>query len=200
MIRVNLLPIKELEAESARKREVTIGGVVLGITGLLLLGGYFYQAQRLSSLESENTQIRGEIQALDAKVREIGELQNKIKAAKAKNQALESLNRKKAGPVRVMLSLASATPNKLWLTELIENGGSMTINGLAVDNKTVADFLRDLERLDMFTNVELVETTRGGKDQEQYKKFSIRAGISYQGQNQAAKNSESTPGKKEIKG
>ena len=200
MIRVNLLPIKELEAESARKREVTIGGVVLGITGLLLLGGYFYQAQRLSSLESENTQIRGEIQALDAKVREIGELQNKIKAAKAKNQALESLNRKKAGPVRVMLSLASATPNKLWLTELIENGGSMTINGLAVDNKTVADFLRDLERLEMFTNVELVETTRGGKDQEQYKKFSIRAGISYQGQNQAAKNSESTPGKKEIKG
>lgn len=200
MIRVNLLPIKELEAEVARKREVTVGAVVLGITVLILLGGYFYQSYRLSSLESENTQIRGEIQALDAKVREIGELQNKIKAAKAKNQALDDLNRKKTGPVRVMLSLASATPNKLWLTELTENGSSMTINGLAVDNKTVADFMRDLERLDMFKNVELVETTRGGKDQEQYKRFSIRAGISYQGPSQAAKNGEANPGKKEIKG
>ena len=200
MIRVNLLPIRELEAESARKREVTVGGIVLGLVGLLLLAGYFYQSQRLSSLESETTQIRGEIQALDTKVREIGELQNKIKAAKAKNQALDDLNRKKTGPVRVMQSLASATPTKLWLTELAEKGGSMSITGLAVDDQTVADFMRDLERLAIFTNVELVETTRGGKDQAQFKRFSIRTGISYPGPNQAATNGAPVAGKKEIKG
>ena len=31
MIRINLLPVKELEAESVRRSELTIGGTVLGL-------------------------------------------------------------------------------------------------------------------------------------------------------------------------
>ena len=40
MIRINLLPVKELKAEVVRRRELMIGGVSLALTGVLILGVY----------------------------------------------------------------------------------------------------------------------------------------------------------------
>ena len=125
MIRINLLPVKELEAESVRRRELTIGGAVLGLALLVMGGIYFLQWREHSRLENELTDLRNEIQALNVKVREVGDLQNKIKDLRGKNKILEDLSKKRVGPVRVLESLSVATPTSLWLTELRENGGNL---------------------------------------------------------------------------
>ena len=79
MIRVNLLPVKELEAAVRRRRELTIGGTVLGVLAVLFLGLYLQQYFRLSNLKNELEGLRGEIQALNTKVKQVGDLENKIK-------------------------------------------------------------------------------------------------------------------------
>ena len=56
----------------------------------------------------------------------------------------------------------------------------MTINGLAVDNKTVADFITGLETSKHFKSVELVETTQGVGPDTGFKKFAIKTGVMYQ--------------------
>jgi len=43
MIRINLLPVKERKAEVSRRRELTLGGVVLGSTVLVFAGLYVYR-------------------------------------------------------------------------------------------------------------------------------------------------------------
>ena len=144
MIRINLLPVKERKAEVSRRRELTLGGVVLGSTVLVLAGLYVYQFYRLSTLNSELVGLRDEIQALDVKVKQVGDLQNKIEEFKSKNKIIEDLERKKVGPVRVMESLSAAAPPSLWLTEFKDIGGNLVINGQAIDNQTVADFLKAL--------------------------------------------------------
>ena len=147
MIRINLLPVKELEAESVRRRELTIGGAVLGLALLVMGGIYFLQWREHSRLENELADLRNEIQALNVKVKEVGELQNKIKDLRGKNKIFEDLSKKRVGPVRVLESLSVATPTSLWLTELRENGGNVVINGLAMDNQTIAEFMRALGKL-----------------------------------------------------
>jgi type IV pilus assembly protein PilN len=179
MIRVNLLPFKELQAEVSRRREIVIGSVVLGAVALLLAAAYFYQTYTLSRLENELAGLRSEIEALNIKVKEVGDLQNRIKEFKGKHKIIEELNKKKSGPVLVMESLSSATPTSLWLTELRESGGGVTMNGLATDNQTIADFMKSLAASKYFTSVELVESTQGAGPNASLKRFSIKTGVVY---------------------
>ncbi|HKY07229.1 MAG TPA: hypothetical protein VJQ55_03265, partial [Candidatus Binatia bacterium] len=116
MIRINLLPIKQLQAEVTRRREIIVGSVFLGCTLLILVGVYFYQSYQLSQRERELAELRTELQALNAKVKEVADLQVKIKDLRGKQKIIEQLNEKKSGPVFVMTSLSAATPASLWLT------------------------------------------------------------------------------------
>jgi type IV pilus assembly protein PilN len=179
MIRINLLPVKQLRAEVSRRRQITVGSVVLGSVLLSLLGAYLYQSYRLTSLEEELAGLRSELQVLNAKVKEVGDLQVKVKEARGKQKIIDDLNRKKTGPVLVMASLSRATPSSLWLTDLREAGGNVMMNGWGADNGTIADFMRSLEASKFFTNVELVEAVRGTEANASRKKFSIRAKVNY---------------------
>jgi type IV pilus assembly protein PilN len=179
MIRVNLLPVKELLAAERRRRELTIGGIVLGSALLIILGLFAQQYYQVSSLNSELAILRSEIQALNTKVKQVGDLQNRIKEFSAKHKVISDLNKKKAGPVGVMESLAAATPSRLWLTEFREIGGRLTINGIAADNQTVADFLKALATFPYFRDVELVETSQGAQEGGPFKRFSIKSVVTY---------------------
>jgi type IV pilus assembly protein PilN len=179
MIRINLLPIKQLQAEVTRRREIIIGSVVLGSVLLLLVGAHLYQSWHLSNLEKELTDLRAELQALNAKVKEVSDLQVKIKDLRGKQKIIEDLNNKKSGPVLVMASLSQATPASLWLTELRESGGSITMVGLATDNETVANFLRSLTASKYFADIELVETIQGSGATATLKRFTAKARAVY---------------------
>jgi type IV pilus assembly protein PilN len=180
MIRINLLPVKELEAESLRRRELTIGGAALALAFLVMGGVYFIQWREHSRLETELTDLRSEIHALNVKVKEVGELQNKIKDLRGKNKIFEDLSKTRVGPVRVLESLSVATPASLWLTELRENRGNLVINGLAMDNQTIAEFMRALAKSKYFNNVDLVEVIQEKAAGPGLKKFSIKSALLYQ--------------------
>jgi type IV pilus assembly protein PilN len=128
----------------------------------------------MSQLETELVELRSELQALNTKIKEVGDLQNKIKDLRGKNKIIADLNQKKSGPVQVMENLAVTTPTTLWLTDLKETGGSVVLNGLAADNKTVADFISGLEASKYFKGVELVETTQGAGPTGGFKSFQLR--------------------------
>ena len=199
MIRVNLLPFKQLQAEVTRRRELLIGVVVLGLTALILAGTHFYQAYQVSQLETELAGLRSELQTLNAKIQQVGDLQNRIKDLRSKNRIIADLNQKKSGPVQVMENLAGAAPTTLWLTDLKETGGSLVLNGLAVDNKTVADFITGLEASKYFKSVELVETTQGTGPTSGFKKFSIKTGVLYQPAQAAPVDAKAAPTRAEKK-
>jgi len=180
MIRINLLPVRELEAESVRRRELTIGGAALGLACLTMAGAYFFQWREYHRLESELTELRGEIHSLNVKVKEVGDLQNKIKDLRGKNKIFEDLSQKRVGPVRVLESLSVATPSSLWLTELRDNRGNLVVNGLAMDNQTIAEFMRALANSRYFTDVDLVEVIQEKSAAPALKKFSIKSKLLYQ--------------------
>jgi type IV pilus assembly protein PilN len=187
MIHINLLPVRELVAGVRRRRELTVGAIVVGVAALILAGLFSYQVYALTTLNKELTTLRTDIQALNVKVKEVGELQNRIKEFNSKHKVIADLNRKKSGPVGVMESLSVATPSRLWLTEFKEIGGKLTISGLAADNQTVADFLNALATTVYFRDVELVETTQG-QEAGAFKKFTIRTALYYLPQPATGKN------------
>jgi type IV pilus assembly protein PilN len=179
MMRINLLPIKEIQAAITRRREIIVGSGALGSILFLFIAVYFYQSYQLTQTQNELTTLRSEIQALNARVKEVGDLQNRIKEFNSKHKVIADLNRRKTGPVGVMESLASAVPARLWLTEFKEVGGKLNMIGFAADNQTVADFLTALTATPYFRDVELVETAQGTQETGTYKRFSIRSTVFY---------------------
>ena len=198
MIHINLLPVRELVAGVRRRRELTVGAIVVGVAALILAGLFSYQVYALTTLNKELTTLRTDIQVLNVKVKEVGELQTRIKEFNSKHKVIADLNRKKSGPVGVMESLSVATPSRLWLTEFKEIGGKLTISGFAADNQTVADFLKSLTTTVYFRDVELVETTQG-QEAGAFKKFTIRTAVYYLPQPAAGKKAAAAPAKEEKK-
>lgn len=180
MIRINLLPVKELTAEVGRRQDLLIAGLSLVLTLGLAVGLYLFQGIRLYGLGTETDGLKKEIETLNVQLKEVGDLQQKVKALEGKIKVIDDLTKKKVGPVKIMESLSLATPSRLWLTEFRESGGNLVVNGIAVDNQTVADFLKSLSTFVYFNNVDLVETTQFEQDGVSLKKFSIRAQLFYQ--------------------
>lgn len=179
MIRLNLLPVRELYAETSRRRELMVTGISLAVTTIILLGAYVYQWMRLSNLSNELPTVRKEVEVLNSKIKQLGDLEAKIKELRSKHKVIEDLRAQKIGPALVMDSLAAAIPSSLWLIEIKQTGAGLVINGLATDNQSVAEFIRSLSRSGHFKDVDLVETTQADEKTGPLKKFSIQSGISY---------------------
>lgn len=193
MIRINLLPVKELKAEVSRRRETFLGVSSLVIVLLALAALYGYQAMQVSSLEKDLADARAELQQLVAKAKSVTELQARIAEFQGKHKVIEDINKKKAGPVRIMENLSASTPTALWLTQFRETGGDLTITGVAMDNQTIADFLKSLASHANFRNTELVETVQTDQAGMPPRRFLIKSKLLYQPPPQTAAANTATP-------
>ena len=180
MIRINLLPVKELKAEVSRRREIMIGSVSIAMALVLIISVYLLQLHRSSTLQHELTELQTDLKLFNAKAKNVAELQEKVKEYENKNKVLESINKKKSGPVRALESLSAATPSTLWLTQFRENAGEVTITGIATDNQTIAEFLRALSSYAVFKETELVESAQSEQAAAPGRKFSIKTKLLYQ--------------------
>jgi type IV pilus assembly protein PilN len=180
MIRINLLSAREIKAEIGRRQDLTLAALALGATLGLILLVFLYQMFRTTTLSRQLSGLRQEIAAMDAQAKEVTELQKKVSELRQKVNVIDDLRKKKVGPVRVMESLSGATPARLWLTEFKENSGNLSLNGMAVDNQTVADFLKALSGSAYFKDVELVESSQSEQEKLLLKKFSLRSRLVYQ--------------------
>jgi type IV pilus assembly protein PilN len=179
VIRINLLPVREIEAKVGRKQEALVGATAIALVLVVAFGFHAWQLRKLSRQEAELTEVQQELAKFSNEAKEVVELQRKIAELREKNKIIDDLNRKRTGPVQVMESLSGATPARLWLTEFKETGGSVTIIGLAIDNLTIAEFLKTLNRMPNFHAVELVETIQSEQESSALKKFTIKSHVSY---------------------
>ena len=182
MIRINLLSTREIEAEIGRRQDVVVAVLGVGTALALCLAVFLYQLFWTTMLQREVSSLRAEIASIEGGAKEVEQLQKTIASLKQKVTVIENLSKKKVGPVRVMESLSASAPERLWVTEFKENGGNLTLNGMAIDNQTVADFLKALQATQYFKDVELVEAAQAQQDKLALKRFSVRSRLLYQPQ------------------
>ena len=95
------------------------------------------------------------------------------------------LKKSKSGPVRVLDDLNTSIPDRSWLSTLKESENVLHIAGFALDNQTIAAFMKDLARSDFFESVDLEETKIAQKDGVKIRAFSLNSKINYAGKTKA---------------
>ena len=188
MIRINLLPLKETERAIGRRQQLSLVALGAAIALLIMVVPFIIQGRQLAALDTQIEQLNKDIQQFNAQVREVHELDRLKKEVQAKLQVIEDLNRKRVGPSRVLDDLSAATPDNLWLIDFGESNGQATLIGLALDNETIARFMRQLQDSPYFYGVDLVETSRtspqpapGGQAPVSFTRFIVKTGIDYFG-------------------
>jgi type IV pilus assembly protein PilN len=179
MIRVNLLPVEEAERAAGRRQELALGTLVLALAALALIAGHLWQGVRVSGARRDLAHVTQDLAALEGSYGEALRIDQQKQELREKLRVIGQLEAKKVGPVRILADLSSATPDKLWLTEFADTGGTLKLTGVGVDEQTVADFLRRLGTLPFFQSVDLDETSQVDQDGAKLKKFVIRGQIDY---------------------
>jgi len=189
MIRINLLSQKEAQLAAGRRRQMSLALLSLTMALLAMVVPYVFQGLEMSRLGQEIDELNAEVAKLNQQAKEVRELDRRRADLKAKLRVIEDLKSKRVGPARMLDDLSTATPEKLWLTDFTDAAGSATISGVALDNQTIATFMRQLQDSKYFFEVDLVETSqsdpqRGSVEAQLgmvFKKFIIKARLDYTG-------------------
>jgi len=162
MIHINLLPTREVEEASSRRKEVVIAGgiLILALTAVSTIHLFQLQSLRLAQakvdgLESEITQIRKQNKEVNELLEKKDLLEQKLKAVKSL-----TFSPRRATSVRILDDLSQSTPELLWITDFVEVNGKAKIQGESVDNQTIATFAHNLANSLRFQNVEIIETVQ----------------------------------------
>jgi type IV pilus assembly protein PilN len=147
MIRINLLPVRRRRVEESIRKEVSVFFLLLGLS--LAAMGYLHVAQtgEIERMTQEKKRLSDEITRHQARQKELKDLETKKKLLLQKLEIIDNLQANRDIVVRVLEQLATAVPSdKMWFRRVSQQGNSLTLDGIARGNETIAQFMETLAK------------------------------------------------------
>jgi len=163
MIRINLLPGGP-KGRAAKPQYDVRAQVLLGIGVILvtLAGCWWYWAALDSELDARQEEKRDkekQVAQLKEQVKQVQDFEKRRKLLEDKNRIIDQLEQSRMGPVKVLDHVSqSLEPLKVWLTKLGVTSDTVELEGKAITNDDVVEFVNNLRRTDYFTGINLQES------------------------------------------
>lgn len=179
MIRINLLPVRQLKKRAKARHEIY--GIIIGFVCFLAALGIvtYLQIGKVDALKNAIASTDREIQKLKPILAQIQEIEATKKELARKTAVIDKLKSDSSLTVRVLDEVANIVDNnRMWLLDLNQQGNSLILNGIALDNQTVAQFMDNLKLSPFVNSVDLTDsslTKIAGRD---LKSFSLTCTVS----------------------
>ena len=157
MIRINLLPHREIK-RAARRRQFNylfVATLVLA-AGVIGLGQAAISA-RLTVQDERNAFLETEIAKLDEKISEIKKIKSDTQALLERKQVVETLQSNRTEVVHLFDEMIRILPEGLYLRSLKQNGNVLELVGYTQSSARVSTLMRSFEDSPWFEQPELVE-------------------------------------------
>jgi type IV pilus assembly protein PilN len=174
MIRINLLPVRELQKQAALRQQLYVFCAILGVVATGTAMVWWLETRTIGHLEAEKSKIAAELERLKPIVDEVNALEKRETLLNARLETIQRLRRNQRGPVRVLDELSRNLPAEVWLQAIDEKDGVYHVTGYALTNFAVADLLRNLQRSQELTAVDLVSSEQSVIAAQEIKKFVIQ--------------------------
>jgi type IV pilus assembly protein PilN len=156
MIRINLLQFRSARTKENIRRQVSIFLLVMIMMLVSLFGVHLLLSSQIDDLNSRITTTTAELEKYDKINREIDEIKKKLDNLNKKMDVIRQLEANRYEPVLLMETLTQTVIEKrMWFTRMETKPEAVTIHGIAMDDKTVADFMVRLEGCGLFSAVSL---------------------------------------------
>jgi len=196
MIRVNLLPHREIRRKQQQKQFFIMLGVVVFIGVGVWFGVHTYLEDQFNNQVSRNKYLLSEIEKLDKQIAEIQKLKDQTAALLARKRVVETLQGTRAEVVHLLDQLVRQLPDGVYLKSIKQAGTRVTINGLTQSQARVSTLMRNLESSPHLENPGLVEITGGQQGGQRINEFVMNINISRAKAEEEAKKSAPKPAAK----
>jgi type IV pilus assembly protein PilN len=157
MIRINLLPHREL-ARASRRRQFTVLLGVAVATGLVaVILGHAVIAAQQSNQDARNAYLTQEIAKLDSQIGEIKKIREQTQALLARKQVVETLQSNRTEVVHLFDQMIRLLPQGLYLKSFKQAGDVVTISGYTQSSARVSTLMRSLDDSPWFESASLIE-------------------------------------------
>ena len=173
MIKINLLIAREERKKQSIRKEATIFVLVIGLVLVLIVLVQWMSSRQREEIVTQIRNAEAELKRLEIVKREINKAKTNKKILEEKLNIIKSLNTNRTRPIEIMSLVASKIPDKMWLNSLDKKNQKVTLQGVALDDETIANFMKKLQQSKMFTAVELVVTERVTIEKLNLKKFTM---------------------------
>ena len=158
MIRINLLPHREIRRKRQQQHFFIMLGVVAAIgVAVWFVVSYIYLAGQLTDQEARNKYLQDEIAKLDKQIAEINKLKEQTAALLERKRVVEELQTNRSEVVHLLDQLVRQLPEGLYLKAVKQNGSRVTINGYTQSQARVSTLMRNLESSPYLEGPGLVE-------------------------------------------
>ncbi|HMM47203.1 MAG TPA: PilN domain-containing protein [Thiobacillaceae bacterium] len=157
MIRINLLPHREL-ARAARRRQFNVLLAIAVVTGGLIVAlGHIFIEARQSAQDERNAFLEQEIAKLDSQIGEIKKIREQTQALLERKQVVETLQANRTEVVHLVDQMIRLLPDGLYLKSFKQVGDVVTINGYTQSSARVSTLMRNFNDSEWFDSANLVE-------------------------------------------
>ena len=174
MIRINLLPYRESRKKESILRQISTFLAVFFIVFVILLYYNIWLGKRIDDLNTniKNTKIM--LTQAEKQAKKVDQIKKAVENLGHKTDVIKSIEMNRRAPVILLENMTKivaektsiSTPDtsagdvnkpvkRLWFNSFEASGGKVKIKGIALDNKTIADFMSRLEESRIYKNVNL---------------------------------------------
>jgi len=177
MIKINLLLARKEKKKVGIRKEFIV--LILSIVLLVVLLGviqYLLEKEKNDTL-AKISETKKEIAYYKSLTTEVLKAKEAQKALQDKLNVINALRKEKATPAKVLDQLSIDKPEKIHLDSVKKEGSKLGIEGIALDDETIANFMTNLRKSKLFKNVDLVVSEQVEQSQIKLKKFILSCEI-----------------------
>lgn len=157
LIRINLLPHRELKRAARRRQFNVLLGIAVAIGVLSVAMGHTIIASRQSSQEARNAYLAQEIAKLDSQIVEIKKIREQTQALLERKQVVETLQSDRTEVVHLFDQMIRLLPDGLYLKSFKQTADIVNIGGYTQSSARVSTLMRSLEESPWFERPSLIE-------------------------------------------
>lgn len=180
MIRINLLPHRELK-RAARQRQLAVmaGFAVVAGIGIALLV-HTINHGRIEEQQNRNQFLTAENKKLDIQIDEIKKLKEQTQDLLSRKLVVENLQTNRNEAVHVLDQMLRQLPDGTYLKSVKQTGDKINITGYAQSNARVSTLMRNLASSPWLESPELVEIKSATINNVRANEFSLNVKVKRQ--------------------
>ncbi len=215
MIRINLLPYRESRKKESILRQINIFLAIFFIVFIILLVFNIRLGKKIDDLNTKIKNTKTMLARAETQSKKVDQIKKALEKLGHKTDVIKNIEANRRAPVFLLENMTQmvaektsvSTPDtsadnhnkpvkRLWFTSFDESGGKVAIKGIALDNKTIADFMSRMEESKFYVNVNLKTIKQQKVNKLNLKHFEIGCVETFSKKPEKKNDAGSKPGKK----
>lgn len=174
MIRINLLPFRAARKKENIRRQISVFALTFIFFIIAAVAWNMRLAAKIDDLNKSVETTKKEVAKYKKITAKIKKIKKQLQVLQKKTQVINKLQRNRFEPVKLLDTMSDKViAKRMWFNGFQNLGRKVQINGIALDNRTVADFMTRLEGTGMFGTVRLQKIQKQVVKKSSLKKFQI---------------------------